>query len=101
MANEYFKVRRETARLVKSCWHIGDMHVVQITVVTGHNCFVVCGDLLLVGGDEILKDIDVVVEVLVSLIGEFFSTLARYKVINQRQGSSIICMIRILICQIS
>lgn len=59
MANEYFKVRRETARLVKSCWHIGDMHVVQITVVTGHNCFVVCGDLLLVRGYEILKDIDV------------------------------------------
>ena len=67
-----------------------------------HHCFVVCGDLLLVGGDEVLKDIDVVVvEVLVSLIGEFFSTLARYKVIKQRQGSSIICMIRILICQIS
>lgn len=82
MANEYFKVRRMTARLVKSCRYRGD--------------------LWLVGGVELLKDIDVVVvEVLVSLIGEFFSTLARYKVIKQRQGSSIICMIRILICQIS
>ena len=48
-----------TARLVKSCRHIGDMQVVQITVVTGHNCFVVCGDLLLVRGYENLKDIDV------------------------------------------
>ena len=46
-------MRRVTARLVKSCRYRGD--------------------LLLVGGDDLLKDIDaVVVEVLVSLIGEFF-----------------------------
>ena len=44
-----------TARLVKSCRHIGDMQVVQITVVTVHNCFVVCGDLLLIEAMNFLR----------------------------------------------
>lgn len=53
--------------------------MLQIAVVTGHNCFVVCGDLLLIGGDEVLQNIDAEdVEVVVSLIWEIFRTLVRY-----------------------